>query len=425
MATALATCDMAAIVEAVRLARGWSQAELARTVGYSQSWASRVVNGQQSLTLNQVREIAERLNIPIHLLRFAGANAAPVSSAPSRRPAVNAAGQAKGAGPTRRRDFTKVVAMAALPLPSASSAGDIHEETAATLRAITGGQRRLDASSPSRDMAKAALAHLELSARTLARAARTPFATDVAAAASEAAGFAAWLHTDMGDSGSARSYYRVAVERARQAGHNLLDVYMLGSLASFEIESDDPGVGLVLVREAARRLGDDAHPTARAWLSCVCALGHAGMGDTSAAHRELAHAESAVGRVDNTAPPWPWVFAFDEAKVAGYRALAAVRLHQPNEARSAFYEAFGRARPGPKQGALLMVELASAHADAGDVDEAFRLASEALRTGAAYRSEKVVSRVRRFRREYRGPRARCVSSLDEHLAAMITGTVGT
>ena len=40
-------------------------------------------------------------------------------------------------------------------------------------------------------------------------------AADVAAAASEAAGFAAWPHADMYDIGSARAYYRIAIGRAR------------------------------------------------------------------------------------------------------------------------------------------------------------------------------------------------------------------
>ncbi|GAA3721427.1 transcriptional regulator with XRE-family HTH domain [Spinactinospora alkalitolerans] len=421
MAAALASCDMAAIVEAIRLSCGWSQAELARSVGYSQSWVSRVVNGQQSLTLDQVRQVAHRLDIPVHLLRFASSGPIPAPTAPPRPAAVRAAGEGKGADPTRRRDFGKAVAMTALPLPAAPGCGDIDETTALTLRAITGGQRRLDASSPARDLAKAAVAHLELSGRTLARARRTPFAADVAAAASEAAGFAAWLHADMGDAGSARSYYRTAVERARQSGHGLLDVYMLGSLASFEIDAEDPELGLTLAVEAGRRMGDDAHPTAQAWLACVRALGRAGMGDAAAAHREIARAEAAVRRPDNAAPPWPWVFAFDDAKVAGYRALAAVRLRRPGDARTAFSDAFGGTRPGAKQGAVLLVELATAHADAGDVDEAFRLASEALRTGAAFRSERIIGRVRRFRRGYRGPRARCVSALDEQLTALLTG----
>lgn len=62
MATALATCDMATVIEGVREARGWSQGELARAVDYSQSWVSRVVNGQQSLTVRQVGDLARRLD---------------------------------------------------------------------------------------------------------------------------------------------------------------------------------------------------------------------------------------------------------------------------------------------------------------------------------------------------------------------------
>ncbi|GAB3213490.1 helix-turn-helix domain-containing protein [Marinactinospora thermotolerans] len=424
VASALSSCDVAAIIEAIRLAHGWSQSHLARTLGYSQSWVSRVVNGQQSLTIDQVREVSHRLGVPVHLLRFASAGPIPGASAPSRPSTTRVAGDGKGADPTRRRDFGKVLALATLPRPAGAGRGDIDETTAPTLRAITGGQRRLDASAPARELANAAVAHLELTGRTLARAHRTPFARDIAAAASEAAGFAAWLHVDMGDDGSARRHYRAAVERAGQAGHALLAAYMLGSLAAFEIDDDDPSLGLTLTAEAGRRLGHNAHPTARAWLACVRALGHAGRGDAAAAHREIASAEAAVNRSDNSEPPWPWVFAFDEAKVAGYRALTAVRLRQPNEARRAFSDAFGGVRPGAKQGAVLMVELASAHADAGDVDEAFRLAGEALRTGVLFRSERIIGRVRRFRRHYRGPRARCVSLLDEQLTeALLSGAL--
>jgi transcriptional regulator with XRE-family HTH domain len=402
MAAALATCDMPTVVEGVRLARGWSQGELARAVGYSQSWVSRVVNGQQSLTVDQVRDLTGRLGIPVHLLRFG-------------RPA---AGRGKGADPTRRRDFGRVVAAAALALPAAPRT-DVDEATAPMLRAVTGGQRRLDAVSPSRDLARGAVAHVELTGRMLARARHTPFAADIAAAASEAAGFAAWLHADMGDTGSSRAHYRTAVRRARQSGHGLLDAYMLGSLASFETDADDPALGLPLAQEAGRWLGADAHPTAAAWLACVRALAQAGMGRADEAAAELRAAEAEVDRPENATPPWPWVFAFDHAKVAGCRALAGVRLRRPHEARAAFAEAFGGARPGGKQGALLMVEFASAHADAGDVDEAFRLAAAALRAGAVCGSERVVARVRRFRRAYQGPAARCVRDLDDELAALL------
>ncbi|MDT0302719.1 helix-turn-helix transcriptional regulator [Streptomonospora wellingtoniae] len=404
VAEALATCDLARVLAQVRHARGWSQGELARAVGYSQSWVSRVVNRQQSLTVDQVREIAGRLGIPVHLLRFA-----------------DSAELERGAGPTRRREFGKAVAAAALAPRSAPQSAEADEGTAPTLRAITGGQRRLDAAAPSRELARGAVAHVELTGRTLARSRSTPFAPGIAAAASEAAGFAAWLHADMDDAGSARGYYRTAVRNARLAGDPLLGAYMTGSLAAFETDTEDAAAGLDLAGEAARLLGPDAHPTATAWLACTRAMAHATLGDAEAADAQIATAEHAVERSDNTGPPWPWVFPFTSAKVAGYRALTGVRLHRPHEARAAFVEAFGGVRPSPKQGAGLMVELASAHADAGDVDEAFSLAAESLRIGAHFRSDRLISRVRRFRRAYKGPGARCVKDLDAHLAAALAG----
>ncbi|WP_211718277.1 helix-turn-helix transcriptional regulator [Nocardiopsis sp. MG754419] len=415
MADALATCDMSTVIEGVRTARGWSQGDLARELTYSQSWVSRVVNGQQSLTVSQVQDLARRLDIPLHLIRFGG-GVAPEGT------------ERTGATLTRRRDVVGTVATGGL-LASAThgpAGWEVHhgidESTGSSLRAITGGQRRMDATSPARHLLPGAVAHVHLAEQMLANARVTPFHTELSAAASEASGFAAWLNADLGDMGSARMHYRTAVIRARQAGMRLLDVYMLGSLAAFEIETaEDPELGLGLVQEAEHVLGRDSHPTARAWLACIGALAHAYIGDGTAAAGALRRAERDVNGPDNAHPPWPWVFVFDEAKVAGYRALVGVRLRSPHAARAAFAEAVAPPSRNVKQSALIKVELASAHAEAGDVDEAFRLAQEALATGARFASERVVGRVRSFRRRYRGPDADCVTELDTRLADLVSG----
>ncbi|MFV2195409.1 helix-turn-helix domain-containing protein [Nocardiopsis sp. LOL_012] len=409
MAAALASCDMAAVLEGVREARGWSQGALARAIDYSQSWVSRVVNGQQSLTVPQVHDLALRLQIPLHLIRFAD-GPEPFGPAPRRGPgrpiAANTLFPPAPSGPAKP--------------PRAGTRHSVDETTTAALRAITGGQRRMDATAPARHLLPSAMAHVHLCEQMLGHAHGTPFFGALSGAASEASGFAAWLHADQGDMGSARAHYRTAVVRARQAGMRLLDVYMLGSLAAFETDTaEDPELGLGLVREAEHVLGPSAHPTARAWLACVGALAHAGLGERSEALRAIDRAERDAGGSANADPPWPWVFAFDQAKVAGYRALVGVRLRDPHQARTAFGEtAVASSPPSAKQSAVLQVELASAHADAGDVDEAFRLLQEALSTGLRYGSERVVGRVRSFRRRYRGPRADCVDALDARLAAL-------
>ncbi|WP_376720714.1 helix-turn-helix domain-containing protein [Nocardiopsis alba] len=412
MAAALASCDIPTVIEGVRAARGWSQGELARELTYSQSWVSRVVNGQQSLTVGQVRELARRLDIPLHLIRFGG---------------LPQEGTILGPVPARRRPTGSTLVPGGIVLPNPPTPGEhtghhgVDETTAPALRSITGGQRRMDATSPARHLLPSATTHVHLAEQMLTSSRGTPFHTELSAAASEASGFAAWLNADLGDMGSARMHYRTAVIRARQAGMRLLDVYMLGSLASFEIETaEDPELGLGLVQEAEHVLGPDAHPTARAWLACIGALAHAGLGDRAAALGALRHAEREVSGPDNAHPPWPWVFAFDEAKVAGYRALVGVRLRTPHEARAAFAEAVAPSSRNVKQSALLKVELASAHAEAGDVDEAFRLAQEALTTGMRFASERVMGRVRSFRKGYRGPHATCVEDLDNRLSTLVT-----
>src|SRR5215469_15656553 len=97
VAAALATCDFATLLEEVRRARGWTQRQLAQAAGYSQSWVSNVLRGQQTLTVDQVREVSRRIGIPLHLLRL---------------------GDPGGDDPTKRRDFGKAMALALIPLPA-------------------------------------------------------------------------------------------------------------------------------------------------------------------------------------------------------------------------------------------------------------------------------------------------------------------
>lgn len=402
VAAALGTCDLPTLMEEIRRAHSWAQRDLAAVLGYSQAWISNVLRRRQALTVDQVRDIANRLNVPMHLLGFGGQG---------------------GDDPTNRREFGKSMALALLPLPKRAQ---VDETTAPTLTAITGAQRRLDATAPARDLAQGVTAHVTMADRLLRRSQRSPFAGDVAAATSEAAGFAAWLYSDMHDIGTARSYYRRAIDRARFAGNGLLAGYMLGSLAAFEIEGDDPALGLTLVDMARQQIGTKPHPTADAWLKSIKAIGYASRADGTRAYDALADAERSTERASNSPPPWPWVFPFSLAKLAGYRALVAVRLGRPSQALAAFSESVPATQPAPKQRAVIMLEVATAvrqagetSRDVGQVDEAFRLASEALAIGVTYSSERVIQRARRFRRDYGGPSSSGVQELDQQLRATL------
>ncbi|MFD2356403.1 hypothetical protein ACFSTC_54715 [Nonomuraea ferruginea] len=264
------------------------------------------------------------------------------------------------------------------------------------------------------------MAQVDLASRVLGRASRSPHADEVRAGLSEAAGFAAWVHADMQDTGSARFYYRRAIDSARQANQALLAAYMIGSLAAFEIDADDPLIGLNLLAGARREIGERPPAIARAWLSSLEALGHATARDEAAALQALSAAEAAVRAGERAvAPPWPWVFPFDPAKLAGYRALVMVRLKRPAEAVAAFNESLSSAQPGAKQRGVLMTEVAAAEAMSERYDEALYLASNALTVATTYGSERVLHRVKKFRRAYAGPSSSALRSFGERLHATL------
>jgi hypothetical protein len=263
--------------------------------------------------------------------------------------------------------------------------------------------------------------------RLLARTRKSPFASDIAGAVSEAAGFAAWLHADMHDLGTARTYYRLAIGRARLAGQDLLAAYMLGSLAAFETDYGDPGLALALIAEARRQIGEPLHPTPQAWLDAIEALSLACLGREEDADHALSRAAKAIdGRAGDASVPWPWVFSFDHPKLAGYRALVAVRLDRPEEALTCFADSLSATQPAPKQRAVIMLEVATAarqdgmrKKDSERIDESFRLASEAVGIGVHYSSERVLERARRFRRSYAGPATTYARNFDEQLRSTL------
>jgi hypothetical protein len=201
---------------------------------------------------------------------------------------------------------------------------------------------------------------------------------------------------------------------------------MLGSLAAFEIDNGDPVTGLWLAGRAQEQFGTQVHPTPRAWLAALHALGHAASGDGDTADAALRRAEAAIDAPGGQdAPPWPWLFPFDHAKLAGYRALACVRLGRAEQALAAFAQSLQAVQPAPKQRAVIMLEVATAGRqqatctrDTAQVDEAFGLAAEGLAAGQRYGSERVLERSRLFRRAYTGPVTSRVRDFDRQLAAL-------
>jgi tetratricopeptide (TPR) repeat protein len=315
--------------------------------------------------------------------------------------------------PVKRRDF---LAAAAAVVTSTIKHGEPGQSLAA-IHTITTAQRRLDASTPSRDLADPVIMHLQMATRRHASA-RTPYHQQhIAAAISEIAGFAAWLHWDMNDLGSARNYYATAIRSANGSQDKTLHAYMLGSLATLAVYDGDAAEGLALLRRAAAEIGPKPPAVALAWLSSLEAVAQADAHNARRSWEALDRAATAVEQIRDEQPPWPWVFQFDHAKVARYRLTCAARLKHPEAAYTAAREVEGFLQHGhSKQRALAQLDLATAYLADGEMDEAFRFASEAVALGQDVQSGRVLSAARQFRRSFTGsPASPVVRRFDEHL----------
>ncbi|MFI6449161.1 DNA-binding protein [Kitasatospora sp. NPDC050543] len=302
------------------------------------------------------------------------------------------ADSAAGADPVERRQLLGGVAAVVATPVLAALPGSPGTGQASALQLGTMAYRRLDGSISSRDLADAVRGHIQLIQRLSSNGGER---SRLAAVGSEAASLAGWLAWDMGDHGSARTWYGQAIRAAKAAKDPLLAAYQTGSLAQFEAHAGNAAQALSLACVARKSLGTRTPVIADAWLSSVEALAHAAAGDLRSADRALVRSGAAAARREG-APPWPWVFTFDESKVAACRVTCGARLGEPEWVLGE--DAAALATGHAKQRALLVLDVAAGHLAAGRLEAAFALAGRALDTGLQYRPGRIVDRARALRR---------------------------
>lgn len=294
------------------------------------------------------------------------------------------------------------------PDPGMVGGGDRSMVTT-VVSSVTGQYRRLEGDTPANQLIVPVAGHLQFARQFLSEEDSAENRT-LAAALSEASGFAAWLSFDMHDHTAARTHYTDAVQYARRSRSNVLAAYMLGSMSYWAASVGNVSEAVSLV-EQAKRL-DISSATGNAWLATIEASAQAAAKDAHAAMAAIQQAE----RVPAAGPSWPWLNPFDAAKIAGYRGACHLRLDQPADAQQALYEAISGARLAPKARAVLLTDLADAYLRQHKIDASCQCISEAFDVGLKKRSEKVLHRVRVLRRQLeRWKTARPVRELDAQL----------
>jgi hypothetical protein len=288
------------------------------------------------------------------------------------------------------------------------------EERLLTIPSAT--YRRLEQRLPSRSLIAPVGAHLTLVRQLATRNGHSPAHTRrLFAVLSETAGLTAWLYVDVEDRANARRHYQLAVRAAERSGHPLLPAYMQASMSQFAANCGDAAESVRLVSDARHRLPRSAPAIAGIWMDAIESLALAQIQDRNALTK-LDQAEGRLSRATNDEPVWPWIFRFDERKLAGFRAQVAGKLGRIKIAENAL-QLTNDPQQAPKPRAVMDIVRAGVLAQAGNVDEACRVAAKAFDVGQTYDSERVTRAVASFRNTLGTRAGHATAELDERLYA--------
>ncbi|MFD8540960.1 hypothetical protein [Streptomyces rubrogriseus] len=211
----------------------------------------------------------------------------------------------------------------------------------------------------------------------------------------EATLLAGWMSYDACHHGLAQRYFLQALRLAQDANDRRLAGSILSAMSHQATFLGRYTQAATLARAALLGISPVATPTLRAQFHAMEARALARTGDVAACEAALSAATKALESRNNEDEP-EWISYFDDAELA---AEAAHCFRDVNSARRAVVHA-ENAMSGShvRSDFFATMVLADAHLRAGEVEEACRVALDALDLGEQLKSARCVSYLAEFRR---------------------------
>jgi tetratricopeptide (TPR) repeat protein len=367
--------------------------ELARQVHYDPGYLSKVVNGQKAVSGNLARRLDAVLD--------AGGVLAAFRTIPDLR------------GTFAYDDGDRLILAARYPKR-------LDREIIRSLAEVLAAEHWLVGQVDSVQMLKAVAAQLSV-VLDLAREARAPLRGEVLGIACQYAHFAGWLNAHAGRLTVANAWQDRALGWAVESGDADMTATALNLKASVALLAGKVGP-MIGLSQAAQR-GTALNADVRALAVQLEARGNALTGDEINAHRKLDEAASLIENAGDpkAGPPWT-VYGFCPAYLALQRGLAYFYLDRNARAvewLSAGLTELPRAAGQSELFAGYRVQLAAAHARAGDPEQACSAAAQAVLIARQTGSPRLRAQLGRLLAQLsaRWPALPAVADLDELISA--------
>jgi tetratricopeptide (TPR) repeat protein len=236
-------------------------------------------------------------------------------------------------------------------------------------------------------------------------------------AASELSQLMGWLAFDRADSSAARLYFHEGLRAAHEAGAEALGAYILGYLSILETYGGEPHEGLAFAQAAATRADRTNSAVTRSWLATVEAEAWATLGSSRATELLLERAATELHNAKAEDEPG-WIYHHDRSGVTSATATCYLLLGLPEPARAAIEETITLSQSKEvREQSLYLTRLAETYIPDSEIEEACKLAHQAILLAEETGSERALRRVRQLRTKLRPwSDSPYVRELDEDLA---------
>lgn len=272
----------------------------------------------------------------------------------------------------------------------------LNEETLQGLEEITAHYWKLRTSIGYSSLLQGFLGHLELLTQLLHHPHDSTTRKRLCALTCEVTQRIGAIYFDRNDYASAQSYYQVALEAAQEAENPLLFAIGLGRKSSLPLYNQHPQEALPLLQQACRLANHHASPSLLAWLHSLEAETLATLQEEYACLCALEQAEERLQQGLHSDPSHGVQFGW--TRFIGYKGVCFLRLQRADLALEILSEGLRSTETlSPRQRAILLVDIAEAYRQKGEIEQSCAYATQALHMVQGIKSSLVWQRLRLLR----------------------------
>jgi tetratricopeptide (TPR) repeat protein len=225
------------------------------------------------------------------------------------------------------------------------------------------------------------------------------------------------IYFDMNELERAKTYYQLAMETAQEIDNHALKATALGREGFLQIYNHEYEKALPILREAFSLAENTATGKTKSWLAMMEAEALSNLRKTKDCLSMLEKTEQVFDQDrSSTGEDKNWT-GFSHATMSGYKGICYVRLQLPEEAQPMLYQSLEALPIGPtRRKALTLTDLATTYVQQRELEEACKIATQALVCAAQTKSTRALTKLLEFQQDLREWRnVACVKNFNNHL----------